>query len=55
MGKYLDLFTTYLASERNMSENTIQSYRRDLSRLEDYCSNLAIDDLTEVTEHNLES
>ncbi len=55
MGNYLDLFTTYLASEKKMSENTIQSYRRDLSRLEDYCSNLAIDDLTEVTERNLET
>ncbi|MCR4792334.1 MAG: tyrosine recombinase [Lachnospiraceae bacterium] len=55
MGKYLDLFTRYLADEKKMSENTIQSYRRDLSRLESYCSDLAIDDLSEVTEHNLET
>ncbi len=55
MGKYLDLFTRYLVEEKKMSENTIQSYRRDLSRLESYCSDLAIDDLTEVTEHHLEN
>ena len=55
MGKYLDLFTQYLGEEKKMSENTIQSYRRDLSRLESYCSDLAIDDLTEVTEHHLET
>ncbi|MCR5738415.1 MAG: tyrosine recombinase [Lachnospiraceae bacterium] len=55
MGKYLDLFTRYLGEEKKMSENTIQSYRRDLTRLESYCSDLAIDDLTEVTEHHLET
>ncbi len=55
MGRYLDLFTRYLGEEKKMSENTIQSYRRDLSRLEDYLGNLAVDDLTEATERNLES
>ena len=55
MGKHLDLFTQYLGEEKKMSENTIQSYRRDLARLENYCNGLAIDDLTEVTQHNLES
>ncbi len=55
MGRYLDLFTRYLGEEKKMSENTIQSYRRDLSRLESFCSDLAIDDLTEVTRHNLVS
>ena len=55
MGRHLDLFTQYLGEEKKMSENTIQSYRRDLTRLESYCNGLAIDDLTEVTQHNLES
>ena len=55
MGKHLDLFTQYLGEEKKMSENTIQSYRRDRARLENYCNGLAIDDLTEVTQHNLES
>ena len=55
MGNYLDLFIRYLGEEKKMSVNTIQSYKRDLSRLESYCSELAIDDLSEVTEHNLEN
>ncbi len=55
MANYLDLFIRYLGEEKKMSANTIQSYKRDLARLESYCSELAIDDLSEVTEHNLET
>ncbi|MBR4472260.1 MAG: site-specific tyrosine recombinase XerD [Oscillospiraceae bacterium] len=46
-GKHLDLFQNYLVQEKNVSENTLSSYMRDLRQLEEHFSGTDLADLTE--------
>lgn len=55
MREALDSFMVYLADEKNMSENTRMSYKRDLVKLEAYCSQLAIHKADQVSTANLKS
>ncbi len=55
MNEELDSFLTYLEDEKKMSENTRLSYKRDLVKLQQYCSGLAIHDARQVSAANLKS
>ena len=55
MNAELDSFLTYLEDEKKMSENTRLSYKRDLLKLKQYCSGLAIHDARQVSAANLKS
>jgi integrase/recombinase XerC len=42
--QWLDRFFGYLQHERRLSPHTLSNYRRDLTRLRDYCDAMGIDD-----------
>ncbi len=48
MMNYLDLFKTYLYNEKKSSDNTVESYNRDISQFASYCSSNKIIDLAKV-------
>ena len=39
MNKYVSEYTDFLKIEKRQSQNTVESYRRDVSRFEKYLSN----------------
>lgn len=51
----IEAFITYLADEKQMSENTRLSYKRDLAKLQEYCRGLAITDPEQVSADILSS
>ncbi|MCR5425840.1 MAG: tyrosine recombinase [Lachnospiraceae bacterium] len=51
----METFISYLVTERNVSENTLLSYRRDLRKLEDYCREQSITRPAQVSASNLQS
>ena len=53
--KEMETFISYLVTERNVSENTLLSYRRDLRKLEDYCREQSITRPAQVSASNLQS
>ncbi len=52
MNEILSSFIDYLYEEKNLSENTLMSYRRDLKQYEDYITGNGLDYLT-VTKEDL--
>ena len=48
MMNYLDLFKTYLYNEKKSSENTVESYNRDISQFSSYCASYNISNVTKV-------
>ena len=46
----LDEYLDHLTVERGLADNTLRSYRRDLSRYRDYLADRAITELTGITE-----
>jgi len=48
MKDYIDIFSIYLAEEKKSSENTIESYLRDISQFATYCASSRVKDLAEV-------
>lgn len=53
MMNYLDLFKTYLYNEKKSSDNTVESYNRDISQFASYCSSNNIKDLSKVKNNHL--
>lgn len=43
MQKYLDMFENYLINEKKSSQNTVESYLRDLKQFVDYCAHKDIE------------
>lgn len=50
---YIDLFTAYLYNEKKASENTVESYIRDITQFDSYCASKNITDLTKVDNKSL--
>ncbi len=50
---YIDDFIGHLRDERRLSNNTIQSYRRDLKGLEEFCRQLEINRWPALANHQL--
>ena len=48
MHEFLKEYLTYLKLERNLSENTVNSYQNDLTKLFAYLSQKKVSDLSEV-------
>ena len=55
MDKYLQSFLEYLLVEKGLSANTLEAYRRDISRLNKYLEEKKIGKLEEVTKDTLAS
>jgi len=53
MDTFIKEYLASLALERNLSENTIASYKNDLTSLFNYLSNLGIKDPSEISSKNL--
>lgn len=53
MSGEIEAFITYLGKVKKMSDNTIISYRRDLTKLYDYLVESGIKSITEVTQEDL--
>lgn len=49
MEKYLKYFLNYIRTEKNLSDNTIISYKKDLEQYFDSCSIVGLDDLNKHT------
>ncbi len=45
---YIDLFTAYLYNEKKASENTVESYIRDITQFDTYCTSKNVTDLTKA-------
>ena len=50
LSSHLDRYFDFLRTIRNLSHNTVTSYKRDLKKLENFLINNKISDLSEVTE-----
>ena len=48
----LEAYLIYIASVRNLSSNTVESYKRDLLKLVKYLQELGITSYSETTERN---
>jgi integrase/recombinase XerC len=46
-------FLQHLQHERRLSPHTLESYHRDLSRLQEYCDSVAIDDWSSLDSHGV--
>ena len=55
MKALLEDFIIYLKRERGASENTLQSYGRDLRRMEDYLQEKGIREAAQIAPSDLES
>ncbi|MCD7735929.1 MAG: site-specific tyrosine recombinase XerD [Lachnospiraceae bacterium] len=55
MGSELPLFIDYLKEQKNASASTVDSYQRDLRKLESYLTEHGVDDVGNVTATNLNS
>ncbi len=55
MGSELDAFISYLSDDLHKSDNTVQSYRRDLVRFENYLASVSVVTVSDVTEDNLKA
>ena len=53
MMNYIDLFKAYLYNEKKSSDNTVESYNRDISQFASYCSSHKIMDLAAVDNKSL--
>ncbi len=51
--QWLEQFFNYLHNERRLSPHTLSAYRRDLSRLRDYCDSLEIVEWSALTSHSV--
>jgi len=51
MKEFLKEYLAFLKFEKNLSENTIQSYRNDLSKLLDFAESEKVNDLNEIDFH----
>ena len=49
----LDVFLDYLKNTRNMSENTIEAYKRDIMAFRDFAARSGVKDLQDVTNTNI--
>lgn len=49
MVNVLNDFTDYLVTDKKVSKNTLQSYKRDISQYIEYLNSVGIEDCTEVT------
>ena len=48
MNKYFDIFKSYLIEEKKASENTIESYNRDISQFISYCALSKVNDISVI-------
>jgi integrase/recombinase XerD len=55
MEEYLELFTDYLRNEKKASDNTVQSYRRDLRKMITYFAEQGISDIRKINRTNINS
>lgn len=59
MKDYIDIFKKYLTDDKKASNNTLESYMRDISQFSSYCASVNIEDLAEcdtvVLQNYLES
>ena len=53
MKDYIDLLRNYLEKEKKSSENTVESYIRDINQFITYCKSVNIDDLQKVDSNQL--
>ncbi len=51
--KWLTGFESYLRHERRTSPRTLDAYRRDLARVEDYCRRHALEDWSQLDVHHV--
>lgn len=51
----IDLFIEYMKSTKNASDNTLQSYKRDLNNMANYFSEQGIDDISRINGTNINS
>ena len=52
MEKYINNFLKFIKEDKKLSENTLQSYKRDLLQLEDYLNDCKVNFL-KATEENI--
>lgn len=50
MEKYLDFFLTYIKTEKNLSDNTVISYKKDIEQFFESCE---IKELSELNKYNI--
>ena len=55
MGIDIPKFTAYLTEEKNASDSTVASYRRDLQKLETFLEEHGIENIRQITVTNLNS
>ena len=49
----IDDFLKYIASEKGLAQNTVESYRRDAQAFSRYLNEIGIDDFKNVSEHHI--
>ncbi|MBQ9700944.1 MAG: site-specific integrase [Lachnospiraceae bacterium] len=55
MSDNIDLFIEYMKTTKNASENTLQSYKRDLNNMAKYFAEQGIDDVSRINGTNINS
>lgn len=53
--QFLSEYLEYLEIEKGLSKNTVDAYRRDLSSFIDFCRNLGVSDVTDISRNNVNS
>ena len=53
MSEQFNTYMTYLRKEKNTSDNTLQAYRRDISKFLDYAAENDFDSFEAVTEADM--
>ena len=48
MKDYFDLFKSYLLNDKKSSDNTVESYLRDINQFSSYCASVKLNDLAKV-------
>jgi len=48
MKDYFDLFKSYLINDKKSSDNTVESYLRDVNQFSSYCASVKLNDLAKV-------
>lgn len=55
MKNYIELFKDYLTEFKKASDNTVESYMRDISQFSSYCADCEISDLSKVNAGDLQN
>ena len=53
MDTQIDDFLKYIASEKGLSQNTVESYRRDIQTFSHFLIDRGVEDFKNVAEHHI--